>query len=89
MAEIGSKRDLYGVPVAILGDIATEITVPGIIEARCLLLSRIGTRVDAPALAEVCVRTRAGRRLKELSSDVENVLERRLEALADLWRESV
>jgi S-adenosylmethionine synthetase len=62
--------------------------VPAITEARCLLLSRIGTPVDAPALAEVCVRTSPGHRLGRLRGDVESVLTERLAALADLWRES-
>jgi S-adenosylmethionine synthetase len=63
--------------------------VPGIVEARCLLLSRIGTAVDAPALAEVCLRTEPGYRLQQLRGDVGRVLNERLAALRDLWRESV
>jgi len=63
--------------------------VPGITEARCLLLSRIGLPVDAPAIAEVGVRTETGYRLHRLRGDVEQVLAKQLAALADLWRESV
>jgi S-adenosylmethionine synthetase len=63
--------------------------VRGITEARCLLLSRIGVPVDAPALAEVCIRTETGYRLKGLRGDVQSVLRGRLAALAELWRESV
>jgi S-adenosylmethionine synthetase len=63
--------------------------VPGVTGARCLLLSRIGMPVDAPALAEVCIRTETGHRLESLRGDVEQVLKARLTALADLWRDSV
>jgi S-adenosylmethionine synthetase len=70
--------------------VAAELveTVSGITEARCVLLSRIGTPVDAPALAEVCLRTEAGYRLQALRGDVDRVLNERLAALRDLWRES-
>jgi S-adenosylmethionine synthetase len=70
--------------------VATQLVeqVRGITEARCLLLSRIGMPVDAPALADVCVRTETGYRLKGLRGDVEKVLKERLAALAEIWRES-
>jgi S-adenosylmethionine synthetase len=79
---------LYQVAAASVAESLLE-HVPEITEARCLLLSRIGTPVDAPALAEVCVRTSPGHRLGRLRGDVESVLTGQLAALADLWRESV
>jgi S-adenosylmethionine synthetase len=60
--------------------------VPGIREARCLLLSRIGLPVDEPALAEVCLRTETGHRLERLRPEVERAVARGLSDLADLWR---
>jgi S-adenosylmethionine synthetase len=61
--------------------------VPGITEARCLLLSRIGMPVDTPALAEMCLRTERGYRLDRLRGQVERVLRERLASLGGLWRE--
>jgi S-adenosylmethionine synthetase len=71
--------------------VAVELVrdVPGILEARCLLLSRIGMPVDTPAVADVCVRPAMGYRVRSLRGEVEMVLRRRLAALADLWREGV
>jgi S-adenosylmethionine synthetase len=62
------------------------VKVPGVTEARCLLLSQIGMPVGTPVLAEVCLRTKAGYQLKRLRRDVEHVLKERLADLADFWR---
>jgi S-adenosylmethionine synthetase len=76
---------VYGwVAEGVAADLVAQ--VPGIIEARCLLVSRIGMPIDSPALAEVALRTEPGYVLRELRSEVERVLEERLAGLAGLWR---
>lgn len=59
----------------------------GIAAAECLLVSRIGTPVDLPAVAEVRIRTRSGEEPRAHRPRIEAVVEERLETAGDLWRD--
>ena len=79
---------LYTVAAQLLAN-ALVRELPEITEARCLILSRIGTPVRRPHLVDVSVRTGADTNVEVLRPHVQRIVDERLEALETLWRDLV
>jgi S-adenosylmethionine synthetase len=76
---------LYNVAACLLAE-ELVARVPGLSEAECRLVSRIGRRVDDPPLVHVRVRG-ADPRDAELRARIEAIVARQVAEIPSLWRE--
>ncbi|MEW5962467.1 MAG: methionine adenosyltransferase [Pseudomonadota bacterium] len=60
--------------------------VPGVSETECRLVSRIGTPIDRPQLVHLCLRTADGDLPPEIARQANEVAEREIARIPDLWR---
>jgi S-adenosylmethionine synthetase len=76
---------LYNLLAARISErLAAELA--GVDEAYCCLLSRIGSRIDAPQLADVALRLAEPGALEPLRSDAAEIVRAELSAAGALWR---
>lgn len=68
-------------------DVAEE--VPGVLEAHCVLVSRIGAPIEEPQLVDLRVCLHDGESLAEWSPKLREIVDRRLGRLPELTRELV
>jgi len=63
--------------------------IPGVHEARCCLLSRIGSPVDDPALADIGLRLADAGAFESVRRGAEDIVRKRLALAPALWREII
>jgi S-adenosylmethionine synthetase len=68
---------------------ATVAEVPGVIEAYCVLLGRIGTPIDEPQVADVKLRLEDPAALEAVQPRAHALVEDHLRGITALWREVV
>ncbi len=73
------------------GRIAAEIvdTLDGVVDAECLLVSRIGQPVTKPQAAHLTLNTDEGALDSALENEISDIVRAQLEGIQRLWKESV
>jgi S-adenosylmethionine synthetase len=67
--------------------IAAEI--PGVEEAYCYLVSRIGSPIDEPQIADIRLRLADAAALRSMAAATEELVRAHLQAVPELWREVI
>ncbi len=77
---------LYNLEAALIADALVQ-ELPEVVEARCHLVSQIGTPIGKPQIAEVQLRCVEDGSLAELATQAREIAGHHLEQIDSLWRD--